>query len=125
MEKLKDVGFRKEKKVVKGEQTEAITVFQQSEQAIAIAGDVLGQFEKIVDNAEARQKITSGSGMAIGAVANMAIDAKLEEDPQKRAELLEKAGISALEIMSGGFAALMAGNRRRRQRKEAENTIDV
>jgi len=125
MEKLKDVGFRKEKKVVKGEQTEAMTVFQQSEQAIAIAGDVLGQFEKIVDNAEARQKITSGSGMAIGAVANMAIDAKLEEDPQKRAELLEKAGISALEIMSGGFAALMAGNRRRRQRKEAENTIDV
>lgn len=112
-----------EKEEEEKEEETGIAVLETSEQALQVARQVIDQFDKLFADSDKRKKVTTGTGLAAGYVANIFADAMHEEDEDKKAEMLEVGAVSILEMTSGLVAAMLAGSRRRVEKKKQEKKV--
>lgn len=111
----KKVGEEVEKIDEKGAKIE----LRKTEEAIAHGMAAIELFGDIMLDDKRRQGATVGAGSVVGAVVNTAMDAKEETDEEKREKLLEVGTTSVLEMSHGFMSVILAGARRRREKKKA------
>lgn len=105
--------------LAKIEKDETAIQLQQTEKAIEQGRSVIEFFDTVMEDDTKRQKATVGAGSVVGVVANLGLDLKEETDEKKKEKLLEIGTTSVLEMSHGFVSVLLAGARRRRERKNA------
>ena len=119
MNGIRNVG-REEKKVEDVEvapKDEDLEIFKQSDDAIVQAGKLMGGFEEIYKDPEIRSRATGSAGVVAATGVNYLADAAEETDPDKRSDLREKGATTLLEVFVAGTKTIIAGERRRRERR--------
>ena len=122
---IKDVGKQSEVEEKEGEaigvveepSKTSLAIFKQSEEAIAMAGQMLEGFESLYEDDERRAQATGSSGVVVGGILNYALDAAEEKDPDVKSELKQRALTTGLEFLTGFIKTGMYGEKRRKARR--------
>lgn len=117
MRKEKEKSEEKEEGLEAVSEKETAIELQRTEAAIAHGMSAIEHFGKIMTDDKARQNATVGAGSVVGAVANLGIDAKEETDEKKKEKMMEIGATSVLEMSHGFASVILAGARRRREKK--------
>lgn len=120
-EEIKNVGKEEEKveennveKTSDAQKERSLKIFSQSEEAIAVADEMLRGFEIKLEDEETRPYVTGPTGVVLGTAANKLLDSAAETNPDKRAQDREVGLTSLAEVGVGMLKTLFAGERRRR-----------
>ena len=116
-EEIKNVGKNVEEKEISTEEKrkeKSLAIFSQSEEAIAVADEMLRGFEIKLEDEETRPGLTGPTGVSLGTIANYLLDSAVETDPDIKAHKREVGLTSISEVGVGFLKTYFAGDRRRR-----------
>ena len=95
----------------------SLAIFKQSDEAIAMAGQMLEGFESLYEDDKRRAQATGSSGVVVGGILNYALDAAEEKDPNVKSELKQRALTTGLEFLTGFIKTGIYGENRRKVRR--------